>query len=227
VAGGEEYSGLIAVHLERAGRTEQALDYFRRAGENALASYANAEAENYFRKALELDPSSSNRPALLGGLAEALVRQGYLDRAIATWKEGLSLYQAQREQEGMARLYTAVIRSLAIQRPNEAVKLIEIALPAVEGLQSSSALGHLLHQSARAYFFSGQKELAEPLCRQALAIAERFEDLELQADTLATLGLLYDDRPDEAIRIMDSFTSPAAPITTSVVVIPILIGIYG
>ena len=49
-----EYSGLIAEHLLQAGKDEQACEYFFQAGETALASYANAEAEGYFRRTLDL-----------------------------------------------------------------------------------------------------------------------------------------------------------------------------
>jgi class 3 adenylate cyclase/tetratricopeptide (TPR) repeat protein len=51
-----EYTGLIADHLESAGRTEEAVTFLRKAGEQAAARYANEEAVNYFSRALALTP---------------------------------------------------------------------------------------------------------------------------------------------------------------------------
>jgi predicted ATPase len=58
-----EYSGLIARHLLLAGRQEQAGEYFLKAGQSSLASYANVEAEGYLRQALELSPSDIHKTA--------------------------------------------------------------------------------------------------------------------------------------------------------------------
>ncbi len=49
-------AGLIAGHLEAAGRGEQAVAYLIQAGEQAARRYAPAEAEGYFSRALALIP---------------------------------------------------------------------------------------------------------------------------------------------------------------------------
>ncbi|HDQ73776.1 MAG TPA: tetratricopeptide repeat protein [Chloroflexi bacterium] len=50
----EEHLGLIAHHLEQAGRIEQAIDYLTRAGQQAAGQFANAEALVYYSRALDL-----------------------------------------------------------------------------------------------------------------------------------------------------------------------------
>jgi hypothetical protein len=50
----ESQLGLLAQHWERAGNTARAGSYFRRAGEQAAAQYANTEAVNYLSHALDL-----------------------------------------------------------------------------------------------------------------------------------------------------------------------------
>jgi predicted ATPase/class 3 adenylate cyclase/ribosomal protein L40E len=50
----DEYAGLIADHLELAGQAEQALIYLGQAGTQAAARFANAEAVDYFGRALKL-----------------------------------------------------------------------------------------------------------------------------------------------------------------------------
>jgi class 3 adenylate cyclase/predicted ATPase len=49
-----EFTGLIADHLELAGKETEALRYLTKAGEEAAAKYANEEAIRFFNRALEL-----------------------------------------------------------------------------------------------------------------------------------------------------------------------------
>lgn len=76
-----EYSGLIAEHLLLAERKETACNYFIQAGQSALDSYANSEAEEYFQHALELSSIASLKADILTGLCETLKRQGINDEA--------------------------------------------------------------------------------------------------------------------------------------------------
>lgn len=50
----EEYSGLIAKHLENAGENERAFHFLQLAGERATRQYANEEAIAYFTRALAI-----------------------------------------------------------------------------------------------------------------------------------------------------------------------------
>jgi len=52
----EEQLGLLAHHWEGAGEQERAVEYLRRAGEQAAAQFANTEAVGYFSRALDLAP---------------------------------------------------------------------------------------------------------------------------------------------------------------------------
>jgi tetratricopeptide (TPR) repeat protein len=55
-----EYTGLVAEHLDLAGQRGEAADYLRRAGEQAAARYANAEAADYFSRAIQLIPETDS-----------------------------------------------------------------------------------------------------------------------------------------------------------------------
>jgi tetratricopeptide (TPR) repeat protein len=55
----DEYTGLVADHLEWAGQVEQACTYLRQAGEQAAARFANAEALDYLGRALALVAESN------------------------------------------------------------------------------------------------------------------------------------------------------------------------
>jgi predicted ATPase len=64
----DELSAMLARHFEQAGDQERALGYYTRAGEAALASYANVEAESLFRSALALPNPPAQRVDLLSQL---------------------------------------------------------------------------------------------------------------------------------------------------------------
>jgi serine phosphatase RsbU (regulator of sigma subunit)/tetratricopeptide (TPR) repeat protein len=53
-----------------------------------------------------------------------------------------------------------------------------------------------MHEAGRANFFNGLPEEAESLCRRALEMAEHLGALDVQADALATIGVLP-NQPDE------------------------------
>lgn len=54
----EEITGLIADHLEQAGKDTDALVYLLKAGEEAAANYAHEEAVGFFTRALSLTPKA-------------------------------------------------------------------------------------------------------------------------------------------------------------------------
>ena len=69
-----EHTGLIAEHLERAGRAEEALAYLKHAGEQAAARFANAEAVDYYTRALALLLPSAGQA---GGEPRPLAEERY------------------------------------------------------------------------------------------------------------------------------------------------------
>jgi len=79
----EELLGLLAHHWERAGARRRALEYLRRAGDQAAAQYANAEAIAYFSRALDLTPEED-----LAGRFELLLAC-----------EGIYQLQGEREEQ--------------------------------------------------------------------------------------------------------------------------------
>jgi len=79
----DEYTGLVADHLEWAGQVEQACTYLRQAGEQAAARFANAEALDYLGRALAL-------------VAESNLEEHY---ALLLAREGIWALQGEREAQ--------------------------------------------------------------------------------------------------------------------------------
>ncbi len=73
-----ELTGLIAGHLERAGRDAEALENFSEAAEAALAAYAVETADGFYERALRLTPDdeSTRRFTLLLGRERTLGMRG-------------------------------------------------------------------------------------------------------------------------------------------------------
>jgi tetratricopeptide (TPR) repeat protein len=56
-----EFAGLIGEHLERAERHARALEFMKQAAQSAAARYANAEAADYYTRALALLPAGDRQ----------------------------------------------------------------------------------------------------------------------------------------------------------------------
>jgi predicted ATPase/class 3 adenylate cyclase len=197
-----EYYGLVGEHLRLAGRLEQAVRYFLQAGDQALRNYANAEAQEYYRRALVLGPEEGVRLSLLTGIGRAYSREGVYEQAMAKWEEGIEICRKQGDLEGMAHLYTLAIGAANPLQPEQAMKICQDALPLVERLQESSVLAHLLHQVGRTYRFNGMDADARHYCQLALELGEKVSDKAVQADTLATIAILTDMSPEDALQTL-------------------------
>jgi len=187
-----ELAAILGHHFKQAGQDERALGYFILAGDFALSIYANQEAEAQYRRAMELECCSSKEIAwLYSGMGEALFRQSRFDEALQAIQTGINIFKSLGDSDGIARLYarSARVKWYADQRP-EGLRVCLEGLELVKDAPDSVGKAALLHETGRAYFFNGMGDKALPLCRQALALAEQLNAVNVQADTLATLGLL-------------------------------------
>ena len=196
-----ELAAILGYHFKEAGEDQRALYYFLLAGDEALAVYANQEAEIQYRSALELTCCSEPQIAwLYSGLAEALYRQSRFSESIEAYRDGINVYKAFGDIDGVARLYARLARVewYAGHRPN-GLRICLEGLEQVKDAPDSQGKATLIHETARAYYFNGNSDKALPLCRQALAMAEKFGAVDEQADALATLGILAGVQPEESL----------------------------
>lgn len=196
----DEYAAVLARHFARAGDEARAQDYYQRAADAALAAFANPEAESLYRHALELTQAKPALAALLGQLGEALVRQDRFEEGLDTWRRAIELCLSAGNLDRVANLYARSARAAwhAGDIPR-GLALCEEGLAAVEGAPESADQARLLHETARAYLFNGMAGRAEPLLRQALDMARRQGAVGVEADALATLGVLPKIPADEVL----------------------------
>ena len=195
----------LGQHFFAAGDTPRAFKYYSMAGDAALASYANPEAESRYRKALALARSESERAPLLFGLGKALIGQSRSEESIQIWRMGIDLYQpvSPENSEYVARLFAHSARA-AWEGGNtpQSLALCQEGLSAVANAPDSPGLALLIHEAARANLFNGFVAEARRLCHLALEMSERLEIVNVQVDTLATIGLLPDQHPESAFQAL-------------------------
>jgi predicted ATPase len=186
---------VLAFHYEKAGDIARARNYYTRAGDRAMAVFANQDSERDYRAAIQLSPSDAERAVLLSGLGESLFRQSLYTDAVQTWEAAIYLYNTFGDHSNVARLYARLGR--AVWYANDTPRSLTVCLEGLEtvhemtpDVQETPGLAALLHETARAYRFNNQLEQALPLCEQALAMAQRLGLADVQADALATLGIL-------------------------------------
>jgi class 3 adenylate cyclase/tetratricopeptide (TPR) repeat protein len=197
-----EYLGLIGEHLERAGRMEQAMQTFLQAGDHSLIGYANREAESHYRRALALGAKSGLKAQVLSGLGRALGRQGRYDEAIKYWKEAIEIYRGSGDQESLLQLYALAIRRSFPYHKEEGEHLCQEGLAMVAGMSDSPAMANFYAQLGRVYILKQADEQARQYTKKALQLAERFGDVEVQADALATHGVLKGLSLDEGVQAL-------------------------
>ncbi len=199
-----ELAAILAYHFKEAGEDERAMEYYIVAGDEALKVYANQEAEYQYRSALSLMCCTGEHTAwLYSGLGEALYRQSRMDESMQAFRKGIDIYKSISEYDGVARLYARLARVtwFAFAR-REGLRIGLEGLELVKDAPDSRGKAALMHEVARAYFFNGMADKALPLCREALSLAERLGVVSVEADALATLGLLPGISPQESLQAL-------------------------
>jgi serine phosphatase RsbU (regulator of sigma subunit)/Flp pilus assembly protein TadD len=196
----DEYAAVLARHFEKAGEDQHALAYFIRAANIALEAYANKEAELHFRRALKLSCPVCERANLLEGLGEALYRQSRFEEAKEVWRDGIALFVDEKDNDGIARLYARLARITWHGGDSSAtLEICEKGMSIVSDGEPSADIAMLIHETARSHYFNGENDKALPLCKKALAMAEEFNGLQVQADTLATYGVIPELSAEESL----------------------------
>ncbi|HWR65455.1 MAG TPA: protein kinase [Bellilinea sp.] len=195
----------IAFHARQAGDQELARRYTIQAADRALGLFANREAVRYYKEALEMDLTDSERTHVLDGLGEGQYRLGRYDDAAVRWAEAAKRYLANNDHDNGARITARAARAeWFTEYGSKALELCVRTLEQIKTMVSDPAdletpgMAYLLHEIARDYRFNYQYDEALPILRQSLDLAEKLGLVEVQAEALATLGILPNIPPDEA-----------------------------
>ena len=200
----ERLASQLAHHFSQADQDEKALTYFDLAGHVAMDSFANAEAEAYFLQAAELTEDPLQSAHIYTDLGESLAQQGKHREAVQAWKNAIRHHRDLGHSDRLARVYAWSARSAWWgYDPRRSLEICLEGLNAVEGAVESPDIAYLIHETGRAYLFNNQPEQAQLYCEQALEMARRLDAFDVQAEALATIGILPTTRPKQAVDALD------------------------
>ncbi|NIW44744.1 MAG: tetratricopeptide repeat protein [candidate division Zixibacteria bacterium] len=188
-----ELSGLIATHLEKAGKKDLALDYFCRAAEAASKNYAIDEALEFYRRALTLTPNSDleKKYSIIMGNEKVLVMKGNVDQQGVMLDEVMqianSLDDDHKRVEVLVRkswhaFYTGQYHEMEIFAHQAASQTQKMAIENL-GSQANYALGW-------AHMLQNNHKIALEYAQKALQLARKTDDQRSVGNTLNLIGSL-------------------------------------
>jgi len=194
----------LAHHFINADHTEKAFEYLDLAGHVAMDAFATAEAESYYRQAIQLTDDSEKLAHLYTDLGEALAQQSKHREAVKTWQNAIKFHRELNHTDQLARIYAWTARSAWWgYDPKRSLEICEEGLDAVKGAVESADIAYLIHETGRAYLFNDQPEKARAYSEQALEMAKRLNAFDVQAEALATIGILPNVKPQQAIAALE------------------------
>jgi predicted ATPase/class 3 adenylate cyclase len=188
-----EVAGLIAGHLEKAGKNKEALDYLCQAAEIASSNYAIDEAADFYTRALALTPEDDMeiRYGLFMGQEMVFRMQGNRDGQRDVLESLASIVDALADQRKRVELlirrawlafWTSEF-SEGLAAAQKAVSLSEAIGDQSLSRQAYYAWAWMLHQQ-------GDTELASIQAMSALSMARQADDQRSEGNILNVLGLI-------------------------------------
>jgi class 3 adenylate cyclase/tetratricopeptide (TPR) repeat protein len=175
---------LIAHHLTEAGLPGQALPLWRRAGERALARFANDEAVKHFEKAIEVAGQLPDVHARACAVLAEEIRLGQAQATAGRPLEAMATFQGAaelaRHANDISALHTCALgfdnaEFLSNEPLDKSVALLNEVLsllPEGDGHERCQTMTRL----ARAHAMLGKTENAEQLGRATTEMARRLRD---------------------------------------------------
>jgi len=194
----EEQLGFLAHHWDRAGERKKAIHYLRRAGEQAAAQFANAEALAFLSRALDLTPGED----VAGRYDLLLARERIYDLQGARDVQERDLHALEalvndldddrkRAEVALRRANYGIVTGNYLEAMEAAQRGIRLAR-AVQDARSEVS-GHLLW--GQALWDHGDYQSSRTRLEQALALARTAQLRQGEVDSLRWLGYacIYQD----------------------------------
>ena len=188
-----EHLGLVADHLQASQQTEPARSYLRRAGEQAAAQFANAQAIGYFSRALDMTPED-DRTARYELLLERERVQDLLGARAAQRKDLQALTElADVETDAFSRAKVALRWSayrVSIGDYPAAIASAQVAIEAAQIAQDTESEANGYAYWGYALRLLGEYEAAKAQLGKALTLAQEIQNNQVSADSLRELGVV-------------------------------------
>jgi len=187
----DEFIDTLAFHYRRGDDDPKAVRWLVRAGQRAQRLYANPEALDYFRGAIErsaADPTA--RADAHEAVGDVLRVTGRYDEALVAYGEALAIHAAS-DVVARARVQrkTGLVQQLR-GKASEALATFDDVLARLPADATGERVRVLLN-TADLQFRNGKADVAIDHLREALADAERIDDSDAVAEALKQLGTIY------------------------------------
>lgn len=200
----ERLASQLGHHFLEGQETQKAFTYLDLAGHVSMDAFATAEAEIYFQRALQLTDTPEQLAHLYTDIGRAQSQQNNYRGAIQSWQRAIHFHRQIGNTDNLARIYAWSARSAWWgYDPKRSLEICLEGLQAVEGAMESPDIAYLIHETGRAYLFNEQPEKARAYCENALEMATRLDAFDVQAEALATIGILPTVKPQQAISALE------------------------
>ncbi|MCP4535937.1 MAG: tetratricopeptide repeat protein, partial [Chloroflexi bacterium] len=189
-----EHLGLIADHLERAGKVEEAVIYLQWAGEQATSQFANAEVAGYLSRALCLTPQDDRERRYLLLLNREKIYDYQGDREAQqqdlTVLRGLAYSLADNTRKAEVALQQARYADVTSDYP-AAIAAAREAIQFAQAIQNINleATGHF--EWGIGLFRQGDYQAARTRLEQVLILARKGGNQDVEAQSLHYLGQVF------------------------------------
>jgi predicted ATPase len=172
----DEIAPELARHFEEAGENALAADYYARAGQRALNTFANIEAADYFRAAIHLHPEKQSRTFidLHLNLGTALFTLGRQAESVEVYLAGAQICQKIGDIENSMQCYLLAARSYFYA--GDFQNQYQIAREGYEIARDHTETANmvlLLSTMANASYFNGLPEDAIQYAQRSMDMAQR------------------------------------------------------
>ena len=181
---------LLAHHYWHSENTDKKRDYLVRAGEAAQATYANAAAADYFRRAVPL-LAGDERWRVTRRLGEAVEVGGDWPAAEAAYRDARAL--AEELENGPARAWSEVsLAELARKRGDydDAARWLEAAHEGFAAADERAGLAQVLKIEGTVAATRGELDAAAPLFEASLAIHRELDDAAAMGALVSNLAMI-------------------------------------
>jgi class 3 adenylate cyclase/tetratricopeptide (TPR) repeat protein len=222
----EPHLGELAYHFHRAapaGDVAKAIDYCRRAGDQARARFAYEDAVAHYQRALEMfdllpHPDEPRRCALLLDLGDAQYYAGIGAATMDTFVKAADAARKMNDADAFARAavgyHEASVWAIGLSRQHfetNVVPLLQEAAQLLGGRRDAPA-AKVLARLGRSLYHAGQGDEALRVCDEAVSLARTLGDPTLLAFALDGLNepLLRPDRLDQRLALTREVVEVAA-----------------
>jgi len=175
----DQHFGELANHFLEGGDKNKALEYFLKAGENALKVHAHNEAYSYLQNALELlEEKADNletRAHITESLGDTKAWIGETSACMEYWTKSITLRNEIADRKGLSRLHVKMAHVLwdVVGDKDKAWEHHRASLDILEKEPESIELASLYEDISRMFWRRGESSEALSYAQKAFALAQK------------------------------------------------------